>query len=110
MRPDHVIIGSGINALVAGAMLSRKGRRGLLPEHEPVPGGWLRTEESTLPGLKHDVMAATLVPFTTSPAGAALGPHPARHGFDDCRRPHPTAGPAAERRDTGFPAAKRLGA
>lgn len=91
MRPDHVIIGSGINALVAGAMLSLKGQRVLLLEREAAPGGCLRTEEITLPGFKHDVMAATWVLFMTSPAGAALGPHLARHGFDYCHTPHPTA-------------------
>jgi phytoene dehydrogenase-like protein len=91
MRPDHVIIGSGINALVAGAMLALKGERVLLLEREAVPGGCLRTDEITLPGFKHDVMAATWVLFMTSPAGAALGPHLARHGFDYCHTPHPTA-------------------
>lgn len=91
MAPDHVIIGSGINALVAAAMLSLKGDRVLLLEREAVPGGCLRTEEITLPGFRHDVMAATWVLFMTSPAGAALGPHLARHGFDYCHTPHPTA-------------------
>lgn len=91
MRPDHVIIGSGINALVAGAMLALKGQRVLLLERNAVPGGCLRTEEITLPGFRHDVMAATWVLFMTSPAGAALGPHLARHGFDYCHTPHPTA-------------------
>jgi len=91
MRPDHVIIGTGINALVAGALLSLKGDRVLLLERNEVPGGCLRTEEITLPGFHHDVMAATWVLFMTSPAGAALGPHLARHGFDYCHSPHPTA-------------------
>ncbi len=91
MRPDHVIIGSGINALVAGAMLALKGQRVLLLERESVPGGCLRTEEITAPGFQHDVMAATWVLFMTSSAGAALGPHLARHGFDYCHTPHPTA-------------------
>lgn len=91
MQPDHVIIGTGINALVAGALLSLKGDRVLLLERNEVPGGCLRTEEITLPGFHHDVMAATWVLFMTSPAGAALGPHLARHGFDYCHSPHPTA-------------------
>ncbi|MBC7477005.1 MAG: NAD(P)/FAD-dependent oxidoreductase, partial [Pseudorhodobacter sp.] len=91
MRPDHVIIGSGINALVAGAMLALKGRRVLVLERSEVIGGCLRTEEITLPGFQHDVMAATFVLFMTGPAGAALGPHLARHGFDYCHSPHPTA-------------------
>lgn len=91
MRPDHIIIGSGINALVAAAMLSLKGDRVLLLEREDRPGGCLRTDEITLPGFRHDVMAATFVLFLTSPAGAALGPHLARHGFDYCHTRHPTA-------------------
>ena len=91
MQPDHVIIGSGINALVAGAMLAMKGDRVLLLERNASPGGCLRTEEITLPGFHHDVMAATWVLFMTSPAGAALGPHLARHGFDYCHSAHPTA-------------------
>ena len=91
MPLDHVIIGSGINALVAGAMLALNGSRVLLLEREAVAGGCLRTEEITLPGFHHDVMAATWVLFKTSPAGAALGPHLARHGFEYCHTPHPTA-------------------
>ncbi|MGV8985537.1 MAG: phytoene desaturase family protein [Cypionkella sp.] len=91
MRPDHVIIGSGINALVAGAMLALKGQRVLLLERSDRIGGCLRTEELTLPGFQHDVMAATFVLFMTGPAGAALGPHLARHGFEYCHSAHPTA-------------------
>lgn len=89
--PDHIIIGSGINALVAGALLSLSGKRVLLLERNDMAGGCLRTEEITLPGFRHDVMAATWVLFMTSPAGAALGPHLARHGFDYCHTAHPTA-------------------
>jgi len=89
--PDHIIIGSGINGLVAGALLALAGKKVLILEREPALGGCLATEEITLPGFKHDVMAATWVLFMTSPAGAALGPHLARHGFDYCHTPHPTA-------------------
>ncbi|MEZ5798229.1 MAG: NAD(P)/FAD-dependent oxidoreductase [Paracoccaceae bacterium] len=88
--PDHVIIGSGINGLVAASLLALKGDRVLVLEREAQPGGCLRTEELA-PGFLHDVMAATFVLFMTSPAGAALGPHLARHGFDYCHTPHPTA-------------------
>lgn len=87
----HVIIGSGINALVAAAMLGLKGDRVIVLERSDRIGGCLRTEEVTLPGFHHDVMAATWVLFMTGPAGAALGPHLARHGFEYCHSPHPTA-------------------
>lgn len=90
MAVDHVIIGSGINALVAAALLSLKGDKVLVLEREDRIGGCLRTDE-LIPGFSHDVMAATFVLFMTSPAGAALGPHLARHGMDYCHSPHPTA-------------------
>lgn len=88
---DHIIIGSGINGLVAAAMLALKGDRVLVLEREATLGGCMRTEEITLPGFHHDVMAATFVLFMTSPAGAVLGPHLARHGFDYCHTGSPTA-------------------
>jgi phytoene dehydrogenase-like protein len=91
MAVDHIIVGSGINALVAGAMLGLAGKRVLLVERENVAGGCLRTEAATLPGFQHDVMAATFVLFMTSPAGGVLGPHLARHGLEYCHSAHPTA-------------------
>ena len=48
---DHVIIGSGINALVAAAMLALKGDRVLVLEREARLGGCMRTEQVTLPGF-----------------------------------------------------------
>lgn len=91
MAYDHIIIGSGINGLVAAAMLARLGDRVLVLEREATLGGCLRTEDITLPGFHHDVMAATWVLFMTSPAGAALGPDLARHGMEYCHTGHPTA-------------------
>ncbi|KGF69732.1 FAD-dependent oxidoreductase [Hoeflea sp. BAL378] len=88
---DHIIVGSGINALVAAAMLSGKGKRVLVLERADRFGGCMRTDEITLPGFHHDVMAATFVLFLTSPAHAALGADLARHGLEFCHTPHPTA-------------------
>tara|TARA_R110002020_G_scaffold16900_3_gene60033 strand:+ start:715 stop:2292 length:1578 start_codon:yes stop_codon:yes gene_type:complete len=88
---DHIIVGSGINALVAAAMLSAKGKRVLVLEREDRFGGCMRTDEITLPGFHHDVMAATFVLFLTSPAHAALGADLARHGLEFCHTPNPTA-------------------
>ncbi|MFZ5710776.1 MAG: phytoene desaturase family protein [Pseudomonadota bacterium] len=90
-RADHIVIGAGINGLVAAAMLAVKGDRVLVLERETRVGGCMVTDEITLPGFRHDIMAATFVLFMTSPAGAALGPHLARHGFEYCHTPHPTA-------------------
>lgn len=88
---DYIIVGSGINALVAAAMLGKKGNRVLVLEREAVAGGCLRTEEITAPGFRHDVMATTFVLFITSPAYAALAPDLARHGLEFCHTDAPTA-------------------
>ncbi len=91
MDADHIIIGSGINALVAAAMLARKGDKVLVLEREARLGGCMFSAEATLPGFTHDVMAATFVLFLTSPAHAALGADLARHGLEFCHSAHPTA-------------------
>lgn len=87
---DHIIVGSGINALVCAAVLSGKGEKVLMLERNEVIGGCLRTEEITAPGFVHDVMATTFVLFVTSPAYAALGKDLARHGLEFCNTAHPT--------------------
>jgi len=88
---DHVIIGTGINALVAGALLAREGKKVVLLEREDRAGGCMMTAEATLPGFHHDVMAATFVLFLTSPAYAELAEDLGRHGLEFCHTAHPTA-------------------
>ncbi len=70
---DTIIIGSGHNALITAAYLTRAGRSVLVLEKNDRPGGFLRTEELTLPGFKHDVYAAAHPLFLTGPAYADLG-------------------------------------
>ena len=88
---DYVIVGSGINALVAAALLGRKGNTVLVLERNPQLGGCLRTEEVTAPGFVHDVMATTFVLFTTSPAYAELGPDLEKRGLAFAQTSAPTA-------------------
>lgn len=88
---DHLIIGSGINGLVAAAMLSRNGDKVLVIEREDKIGGCMRTDEITVPGFHHDVMAATFVLFLTGPAYKALAIDLKHHGLEFCHSPHPTA-------------------
>lgn len=89
---DHLIIGSGINALVAAAMLSKKGDSVLVIEREDRIGGCMFTsDEVTLPGYFHDVMATTFVLFLTGPAHGTLGEDLANHGLEFCHSSHPTA-------------------
>jgi phytoene dehydrogenase-like protein len=48
---DYVVVGGGINGLVAAAMLGKKGRKVLVLERNDRIGGCLRTEEVTAPGF-----------------------------------------------------------
>jgi len=88
---DFVIVGSGINALVAGALLGRKGHKVLVVERNDRIGGCIRTEEITEPGFVHDVMATTFVLFVTSPAFAELGPELEKRGLAFAHTSTPTA-------------------
>jgi phytoene dehydrogenase-like protein len=88
---DYVIVGSGINALVAAALLGRKGHKVLVVERNDRIGGCIRSEEITAPGFVHDVMATTFVLFVTSPAYAALGPELEKRGLAFAHSPTPTA-------------------
>jgi len=67
---DVIMIGSGHNALITAAYLTRAGRSVLMLEKNDRPGGFLRTEELTLPGFKHDVYAAAHPLLLTGPAYA----------------------------------------
>jgi phytoene dehydrogenase-like protein len=78
---DYVLVGGGVNALVAAAMLGKKRRTTLVLERNAAIGGCLRTEEVTAPGFVHDLMATTLVLFRTSPAYQALGKDLEARGF-----------------------------
>jgi phytoene dehydrogenase-like protein len=88
---DYVIVGSGINALVAAALLGRKGHKVVVLERNDRIGGCIRTEEITAPGFVHDVMATTFVLFVTSPAYAELGPELEKRGLVFAHTPTPTA-------------------
>lgn len=90
-RADVVIVGTGINALVAGALLARKGKKVILLEREDRAGGCMMTDEATLPGFQHDVMATTFVLFLTSPGYGELAEDLGRHGLEFCHSAQPTA-------------------
>ena len=90
MAPDFIIAGSGINALVAAAMLGKQGRRVLVLERNDRIGGCIRTEEFTAPGFVHDVMATTFVLFLTSPAYAALAGDLGARGLEFAHARYPT--------------------
>ncbi len=65
MSHDALVIGSGPNGLAAAITLARAGRRVLVLEAAPRPGGAVATEELTLAGFHHDTFSSVY------PAGAA---------------------------------------
>ena len=69
---DCIIVGSGINALVCAAILSKKGNKVLVLERNDRPGGCIRTDEITAPGFVHDVLSSWHPLFVTSPGYAEL--------------------------------------
>ncbi|PSJ62906.1 phytoene desaturase family protein [Pseudaminobacter soli (ex Li et al. 2025)] len=89
-KPDYIIVGSGINALIAASVLGKKGRKVLLLEREERIGGCIRTEEITAPGFVHDVMATTFVLFLTSPAYGAIGKDLEARGLEFAHSELPT--------------------
>jgi phytoene dehydrogenase-like protein len=90
MRPDYIVVGSGVNGLVAAAMLGKKGKRILVLERNDRIGGAIRTEEITASGYVHDVMATTFVLFLLSPAYGALGADLAARGLEFAHGDYPT--------------------
>jgi phytoene dehydrogenase-like protein len=89
MTADYVIVGSGINALVAAALLGKKGKKVLVLERNDRIGGCIRAEEIA-PGFTCDVMATTFVLFVTSPAYGALAGDLAARGLEFAHSPFPT--------------------
>ncbi|MDX3076182.1 NAD(P)/FAD-dependent oxidoreductase [Streptomyces sp. MI02-7b] len=79
---DAVVVGSGVNGLVAAAELAKDGWSVALVERGERLGGFLATEERTLPGFLHDTYASWQPLFVSGAAYAALGEDLHRHGLE----------------------------
>ena len=88
---DCVIVGSGINSLVCGAMLAKAGKRVCVLERNDRLGGCIRTEELTVPGFVHDVMSTAHPLFITSPGYAELNADLHANGLEYVNNDTPTA-------------------
>ena len=88
---DCIIVGSGINALVCAALLSKKGNKVLVLERNDRPGGCIRTDEITAPGFVHDVLSSWHPLFVTSPGYAELKEDLEKYGLEYCNSDSPTA-------------------
>ncbi|WP_063017916.1 phytoene desaturase family protein [Nocardia nova] len=78
---DAIVVGSGINGLVATAELARAGWSVLLLERNADMGGFIASEERTLPGYLHDTYASWHPLFVTGAAYASLGELLHQHGL-----------------------------
>jgi phytoene dehydrogenase-like protein len=90
-RYDAVAIGSGINALVAGALLARRGWSVCVLERNDWLGGAIRTAEITEPGFVHEVFASWHPLFTGSEAYAQLRDELETRGVEYLNTELPTA-------------------
>ncbi|MCF6216652.1 MAG: NAD(P)/FAD-dependent oxidoreductase [Emcibacter sp.] len=88
---DIVIVGSGINSLVAAALLSLKGQKVCILERNDWIGGCIKTDELTLAGFKHDVFSGFHPLFVTSPAYGEIGDLLHKHGLEYVNTDKPTA-------------------
>jgi phytoene dehydrogenase-like protein len=87
---EVVIVGSGINSLVAAALLARGGKRVLVLERNDYLGGAIKTAELTLPGYTHEVFSSWHPLFTSSAAYAELKDELDAHGLEYLNTELPT--------------------
>src|SRR5438876_11666052 len=90
-RYDAVIVGSGINSLVAGALLAKGGWSVCILERNDWLGGAIRTAEITRPGFVHEVFASWHPLFAGSAAYAALKDDLHARGLEYLNTELPTA-------------------
>lgn len=89
---DAVFVGSGINSLVGAALLARDGWSVCVLEREDRLGGCLYTSDDlTLPGYTHEVLASWHPLFTGSAAYAELKDELDRRGVEYLNTELPTA-------------------
>ncbi|WP_104525920.1 phytoene desaturase family protein [Blastococcus atacamensis] len=79
---DVVVVGAGVNGMVAAAELAGAGRRVCLVEANERIGGFVASGELTVPGYVHDTFSSWHPLFLTGGAYAALGEALARHGLE----------------------------
>ncbi|WP_239155121.1 FAD-dependent oxidoreductase [Amycolatopsis sp. FDAARGOS 1241] len=75
------MIGSGVNGLVAAAELAGAGWSVTLVERNDRLGGFIASEDRTLPGYVHDTFSSWHPLFVSGGAYAALGEELHRHGL-----------------------------
>lgn len=83
-RYDVVVIGAGINGLVAAAELAGAGRSVALIDEHPRIGGFIASQELIEPDFVHDTFSSWHPLFVSGGAYADLGADLHRHGLVYC--------------------------
>lgn len=81
---EFVIIGSGVNGLVAAAELALAGRSVMVIERNESIGGFIASGERTVPGYIHDTYSSWHPLFVASAGYGVLGAELHRHGLEYC--------------------------
>ena len=81
MTADYIVVGSGINGLVAAARLAGAGYSVTLLEARDRLGGFVDSGELTVPGFVHDTFSSWHPLFVAGAAYADLGADLHRHGL-----------------------------
>ena len=93
---DVIVVGAGVNGLAAAVTMAREGLRVSVLERNDAPGGAVRSAETTLPGLVHDLGAAA---FPLAVGSPVLSRWPlGDHGLRWVHPPSPLAHPLPGRR------------
>ncbi|HEY4281341.1 MAG TPA: NAD(P)/FAD-dependent oxidoreductase [Conexibacter sp.] len=78
---DAIVVGAGINGLVAAAELAQAGWSVALVDRNDEPGGFIASGEVTAPGYTHDTFSSWHPEFVTGGAYAVLGEALHGHGL-----------------------------
>ncbi len=70
--PDAVVVGAGVNGLVAANLVADAGWSVVVLEQQPTPGGAVRTDGEVADGFRHDTFSAFYPFAAASPALQSL--------------------------------------